>query len=252
MADSGEVGDSFYNYGHFTIFDNPTISEARFAEIAAQYDKGSVWYRRDILGERCAAEGLIYRRFADSPGEFIVEDPGRVDFITIGIDFGGNRSRTAFIGTGFRRGGGGIEVIILGECIVGGEKGEIDPERIDAALYEFILSLRRRFSGVAVRYIFADSEAQYLISGIRKHLRLCGVNIPVMDSLKRPIVDRISFVNQLMAQGRFKVLCGCDELVSGLCGALWDVGAAVDKRLDNFTSDIDILDAMEYSIERYM
>lgn len=49
-----------YNYGHFTIRDNATISEKRFAEIEAQYDKTSIWYKRDILGERCAAEGIVY------------------------------------------------------------------------------------------------------------------------------------------------------------------------------------------------
>ena len=32
----------FYNYGHFTIADNPVITPARMAEIAAQYDPGSV------------------------------------------------------------------------------------------------------------------------------------------------------------------------------------------------------------------
>lgn len=52
-----------YNYEHFTIRDNATISEQRFAEIEAQYRQygvTSAWYRRDILGERCIAEGLIY------------------------------------------------------------------------------------------------------------------------------------------------------------------------------------------------
>ena len=54
-----------YNYEHFTIRDNATISERRFAEIEAQYDQGSIWYKRDILGLRCATEGLIYDMFGD-------------------------------------------------------------------------------------------------------------------------------------------------------------------------------------------
>ncbi len=252
MAEQGEVGDGFYNYGHFTIYDNPVISEERLSEIEAQYDKGSIWYRRDILGERCAAEGIIYRRFADSPAEFTADEAGRVDFIIIGIDFGGNRSKTAIVGTGIRRVCGQLEFVILRESIVSGEKGEIDPERINGAVVEFIHDLRRSYPGVNIRYIFADNEAQYLISGLRKHLRRYGEVIQVLDSIKKPIVDRISFVNQLMAQGRFHVSSGCTELISGLSSALWDESASGDKRLDNFTSDIDILDAMEYSIERYM
>lgn len=52
-----------YQYEHFTISDNLSISPERFAEIESQYVKGSIWYRRDILGERCIAEGLVYPMF---------------------------------------------------------------------------------------------------------------------------------------------------------------------------------------------
>lgn len=49
-----------YQYEHFTIADNYSITPERKKEIESQYVKGSVWYRRDIDGERCIAEGLIY------------------------------------------------------------------------------------------------------------------------------------------------------------------------------------------------
>ena len=52
-----------YQYEHFTIADNLSITPQRFLEIESQYVKGSVWYRRDILGERCIAEGLVYPMF---------------------------------------------------------------------------------------------------------------------------------------------------------------------------------------------
>ena len=52
-----------YNYEHFTIKDNKTISEERFKEIESEYDKSSIEYRRSILGERCNVEGLVYDMF---------------------------------------------------------------------------------------------------------------------------------------------------------------------------------------------
>lgn len=55
-----------YQYEHFTIKDNLSISEERFREIESQYVPGSIWYRRDILGERCIAEGLVYPMWEDS------------------------------------------------------------------------------------------------------------------------------------------------------------------------------------------
>lgn len=58
-----------YQYEHFTINDNLSISEERKREIESQYVPGSVWYRRDILGERCIAEGLIYPMWEDAFAE---------------------------------------------------------------------------------------------------------------------------------------------------------------------------------------
>ena len=55
------------NHEKFTIWDNTSISDERRAEIEAQYEIGSFWYRRSILGERAAAEGLIFPQFAQSP-----------------------------------------------------------------------------------------------------------------------------------------------------------------------------------------
>lgn len=49
-----------YQYEHFTIADNLSISPERIEEIKSQYIPGSVWYRRDIDGERCIAEGLVF------------------------------------------------------------------------------------------------------------------------------------------------------------------------------------------------
>ena len=51
------------NYGHFTIADNMSLSDAQLRAVLATYDRKSIWYARDILGQRKAAEGLIYDMF---------------------------------------------------------------------------------------------------------------------------------------------------------------------------------------------
>lgn len=251
MQEDGTLRENYYNYGHFTIFDNPVITKERIADIIAQYDKSSVWYRRDILGERCAAEGLIYRQFADSPSDFMLDrvDPENIDFVNIGVDFGGNRSKTTFIATAFLRKGG---IAVISEHKVPGEKGEIDSGRINREILDFILNIRHSFPGVYIKYVFSDSEAQYLINGMRRYLSAAGESVIVMDCAKKPICDRIAFVNYLMSSGKFHIMRSCVNLAEGLSSAVWDEKSDSDKRLDNFTSDIDILDALEYSIERYM
>lgn len=75
-----------YQYEHFTIRDNLAITPERMAEIESQYVPGSIWYRRDILGERCIAEGLIYPMFEDALGELPENAP--VSEFCIAIDYG--------------------------------------------------------------------------------------------------------------------------------------------------------------------
>lgn len=52
-----------YNYGHFTIADNSSISDEQLKQIIGTYDKSTVWYMRDILGKRKQTEGLVYPMF---------------------------------------------------------------------------------------------------------------------------------------------------------------------------------------------
>jgi PBSX family phage terminase large subunit len=86
-----------YNYQHFTIDDNLSVSDERREEIKSMYDPNTIWYKRDILGLRCVAEGLIYQDFADKPEKYLikkaeVKDRFRLSHIIIGVDFGGNGS----------------------------------------------------------------------------------------------------------------------------------------------------------------
>lgn len=55
--------DYGYNYGHFTIADNMSVSDEQLRANIASYDKKSIWYQRDILGLRRQTEGLIYPGF---------------------------------------------------------------------------------------------------------------------------------------------------------------------------------------------
>ena len=79
-----------YQYQHFTIADNLSISPERFAEIESQYVKGSIWYRRDILGERCIAEGLVYPMYEDAMKELPYMDFSDMstEDICISVDYG--------------------------------------------------------------------------------------------------------------------------------------------------------------------
>ena len=133
-----------------------------------------------------------------------------------------------------------------------GKKGEIDPVRVCEEFYAFVRRLREDFPDVQIKYAFCDSEAQYLINGLRKYMRRMGDPLEIGESKKCRIRDRIDFTSSMMAQGRFRILEDCRRIIRGFSEAVFDPDAHGDVRLDDFSSDIDILDAAEYSFERYM
>ena len=105
-----------YNYGHFTIVDNMSLSDSQIRAALKTYQKDTVWYRRDIKGERAVAEGIIFGRFAGNPAPYLYEDSELLDLsgtgekaklkkrpfkFTIGIDFGGNGSMTTFVAAAY-------------------------------------------------------------------------------------------------------------------------------------------------------
>lgn len=261
---TGELPAGYLNYQHFTIRDNATITPERLREIVSQYDETSIWYRRDILGERCVADGLVYPQFANRPDKYIVnlaELPGEarkqligsIEFISIGIDFGGNRSLTTFVATAVLRGFSGL--LILRDHHIKGRKGDIDANVVNREFTGFVQRLRADFPTAYIQYAFGDSEAQYLINGLRRAINAAGLGIKLGDSAKYEIVSRIQCTNTLLNTGRLHILPDCELVIGGLRSAVWDKDAAEkgkDVRLDNFSSDIDIMDATEYSFERFM
>ena len=98
--------------------------------------------------------------------------------------------------------------------------------------------------------VYADSAEQVLIRGLRKIVAKERLPVIVHNARKLPINDRIRLVNKLIAQGRFAVHRGAHGVKTALCDALWNP-KRVDERLDDGTTDIDTLDAMEYSIEPF-
>jgi PBSX family phage terminase large subunit len=233
-----------YLYQHFTIHDNATITPERLREIESQYNPTTVWYRRDILGERAVAEGLIYQQFADTPEQFIVDDiPGQqIRKVVIGVDFGGGTSAHAFCAMGFTTGGA---LVVLDEYR---EKAALTPNKLAEAFVDF---LRRCMARWLVTAVYCDSAEQTLINGLRAAARAALIGVNIADAAKKPINDRIRAVNILMGMGRFFVARGCVHTIDALQNAVWDAKQLTeDVRLDNGTTNIDNLDALEYAFER--
>lgn len=256
-----------YNYAHFTIFQNINITRQRIAEIVSQYEPGSIWYIRDIEGRRSIAEGLIYNKLATSiaarDGAYILPKEKAMQMardkqfikIIVGVDFGGNGSGHAFVATASVL---GYEKLV---CLrsVRYREGDIDPEtnrRLQDIDPEMLGQLFVRFiEGILRDYGFvtkvrADSEESVLIRGLRNALKRSGRgNIKVTGATKSKITDRIFALTSLCAQSRFLYTEDCETLESAVSMATWDTTKQELVRLDDGTSDIDTMDALEYTYE---
>lgn len=235
-------------YLHFTMDDNLSLSDKVKLRYESMYS--GVFHKRYIQGLWCVADGLCYQDFADDPEPWLADtvDLKEVQYISIGVDFGGNRSLTTFVATAVHLGHKRIGYVK--DYHIEGRKGDIDADRVCREFVRFVQELQGEFPGVPIRYAFMDSEAQYLINSVRSACRQAGLPLSVGDCHKTEIVQRIIATNTLLSQRRMYVLRRCKLVIGGMRAAAWDSDEAAkgkDVRLDNFSSDIDILDAAEYS-----
>lgn len=236
-----------YNYQHFTIADNLSVTEQRKREIESQYNVNSVWYRRDILGQRCVAEGVIYTQFADNPQEYeISQEEIKQDIvrINIGVDFGGNGSATTFVATGFTK---GLQKVI--PLLSERHAEELNPEQLNQKFALFVEKCYSIYN--KAMDVYCDSAEQILIRGLKRVVIQRQLRVNIHNARKNPILERIKLTLQLISQGRFRYCKQADSVKKALCEAVWD-NKHPDERLDNGSNDIDTLDAMEYSIEPFM
>ena len=75
------------------------------------------------------------------------------------------------------------------------------------------------------------------------------MKIVVCDALKMPLLDRVKFIQRMMALGMFSVLSQCKTVISSLDGLVYDEKSLADKVLDNGTTDNDTWDGLSYSVE---
>ena len=231
----------------YTIFDNPFLDPEFVKQLCKEYE-GTVYYDRLILGLWKRAEGAIYRKFADHPEEFIKE-PAASDLteIVIGVDFGGNKSGHSFVARGYDRDNNvyGLKSV---RHMNKDFKDGIDSNILNDLLIKFVDEVQDKYG--KVDFVYWDNAETTLGQSIRNAMLKAHPATIVRTAKKIRINDRIECVLKLMGAGRFFITNDCETLSTGLQEAVWDEKAMKDDRLDDGSSDIDTLDAFEYTIER--
>ncbi len=227
----------------FTLDDNIFLPESYVKALKSEYS--GVFYDRFILGKWVAAEGRIYENFGS--GNIITNaelqqrlSENRLITSAVGVDYGGSGSASAFIHLGFDA--GFRNAYVLDEYY---DRRNRSAENLINAFAEFVAREKQRFPTLA--HAYCDSAEQLLIKSFRQAVRL-----DVKNALKKPINTRINMLNRLISAKRFFVTEHCVHTIDAIQTAVWDENSIhKDVRLDNGTSNIDSLDALEYALERY-
>lgn len=221
----------------YTLDDNPFLPESFKENLKKEYS-GTVFYDRYILGLWVRAEGAIYPMFADNPGRYAAAraDLPEFEYITIGVDFGGNKSAHAFVAAGITS--DWTPIALKSERV---PATGISVEQMIRRFVRFADGIKADYG--RVDYVYADCAEQAIINSMYQQ-----TEYNILGSVKGEIIDRIRTMDLLLSTDRFKYVDGqCDSLKAALCDAVWDSEKLEDVRLDDGTSDIDTLDAWEYS-----
>lgn len=237
----------------YTIDDNPFNDPKFVSELKKEY-LGTVYYDRFILGRWVAAEGIIYRKFADDPKSFFISyeeyedliNKYEIEEVNVGVDFGGTGSGTSFVCTVILGDHAGV-IVLASERLV----FELTPDTLGKHFVSFVRYAEDTYH-VTVDNAICDSAEQILIRGIREAAYTAGFSCRVKNARKNSIKDRIRLTNALLGRHTLYLTSDNETLSNALSKALWKENSVEDIRLDDGTTDIDTLDAYEYTIEQHM
>lgn len=241
------MGLDWYRYEHFNIFDNATMSQERIEEIQNKYDMNSVWYKRDILGERMVAEGLVFPYFANDCKPYLFkyqhlkekmkEQGKRFSHLIIGVDFGDNGSKYSWHLTGFTNDWDYMWALDEGDM----EKSNaIDATKFCKAFVRFYKRCIECYG--YVEWIFPDSASNTLINTLRAYFYAEGLDGSVIAPVKKnELTDRPITVDSLLVTGRLKIEEHCKNLINALSELVWDEKKDIpkDENVNNINDDWD-------------
>ncbi len=232
-----------YNYGHFTIADNLSIDDEKLRNTLKTYQKGTVWYERDILGRRKTAQGIIFPNFASDQTPYIIKQedlPKRFRSVECGFDIGGNGSAYAMTCTG--QGYDGIQYKLKAEKR---QADKMSMDDVEGFVTEFCDYVEKKYD-VRIDGINCD-HIDVIINTINDNTKYSAGKC-----YKPPLQDRVFLYSKLFKTQKVKFVEGeCEDLIDELCELVFDPKSEEAVYLDDSSYQIDTWDSNIYSESSY-
>lgn len=247
-----------FNYEHFTVLDNLSISDKKLKGLLSTYDRTSIWYQRDILGLRTSASGRVYTSYKYDDVAVTPEQIRNMRFIelAVGVDIGGTDATVATlcgVTEGFKE-----LVLIDGMYNKQGISDKMDETTYIQMVVQWLMPWSMVYKQLGTVYV--DSANKLFRKGLEKQMIQRGLGRFNVHSFDKSdgILSRIELNCMLMAQGRFKVNSEMRKWHEAYQNATWD-SSEYEKgswvRTDDGSYPIDALDSTEYSFygfKRYL
>lgn len=220
-----------YNYGHFTIADNMSLSNDKLRAVLSTYDKGSVWYERDILGLRKAAEGLIYPMFG--PENITDKIPEHGDYY-ISCDYGTLNPFSAGLWRVTHK-----EAVRIQEYYYSGRD-----EKTCKTDEEYYTEMEKLAGDLPIECVIVDPSAASFIETIRRHGRFS------VRKARNEVVDGIVTTARYIKTKQIKVHKDCKDAIREFGLYRWDDKSQEDKPIKENDHAMDDIRYMAQTILR--
>lgn len=205
---------------HYTIFDNPFLSEEFVKNLCIEYGD-TVYYKRFILGEWALAEGLVYPSFTAALINDLSAFKDEPEEYSVSIDYGTLNAFAALLWARY----GKVWVCIREYYYSGRDNIEqkTDEEYCDdleSAFSDVINLLKSK--GRKLEVIVDPSAASFIEALYRR-------KVYKVSKAENNVSDGIRETNSCMKKGAIKILNTCRHFIDELNGYVWDEKSGIDK-----------------------
>ena len=222
------------NFKTLTIFDNKAFRQDQLDNFLANYEKDSIWYRRDVLGERINLAGGIYPNFSTLTHTNTLTNVTKpyVRYF-IGMDWGYSKTgATAFVLVG-EHADGNVQII---DEYYDEDSLRSSQDNLQKAL-EFIDKWKHYYP-----VVYPDSADIGMLRDLQRHYSFTA------NTKKPRILDRIRLMDKLILLKKIRINKDCVHTIDSILNAVYDQTQSNNIRLDNGTYNLDSLDALEYAL----
>lgn len=233
--DMGDAGDKNYYSLHFTLDDNPYVSQDYKERI--RNSLSGVFYKRNYLGLWCLAEGAIFD-FFDDKVHVKERPPMAAEYWVAGIDYGTNNNFTCLL-MGVNSGHTtqlGVHRWFEKEYVWDSHKKGRQKTNSEYAddVFDFL-------EPYGVRAIYVDPSAAAFKLELRKR------GLTVVDA-NNDVINGLTYFTSEMQKGSVSVCKDCPILIKELQGYVWDQRAAQRGIDQPLKKDDHCIDAARYCL----